>query len=71
MRYYNLFNQDDPGPILSKPARDRDQALALFGEKLGVRLTLSEQPVVAPYMLSESDHNVHWLKPTIPVWTSD
>lgn len=68
MPYYDLWIESENRQLDPKPARDRDHALEIFGRELGVRLTLEDQDVVAPYMLGESQDNVHWAKATIPVY---
>jgi hypothetical protein len=67
MPYYNFLVVSE-NQTLSTPARDRNEALAIFGKELGVCLTLDDQGIVALYMLGESHKNVHWIKPTIPVY---
>ena len=49
-------------------AKDRDEALALFGAELGQRLALKEQDTVAPYMMDEWDESPYWSNSTIPVY---
>ena len=68
MPFYNLAVVDQPGRILSTPAKDRTEALAIFGEEIGKRLTIEEQEAVAAYMLDEWEQGPHWVNPTIPVY---
>lgn len=63
--YYNLTDGDR---TLSEPARDRADALRIFGEQIGKRLTLVEQDTVAPHLMDEWTEGAHWVHPTIPVW---
>ena len=53
MPYYNLAVVNEPGRILSTAAKDRVEALAIFGEELGKRLTLDDQELTASYLLDE------------------
>jgi hypothetical protein len=71
MPYYNLTNNDEPNNPLCTQANDCDHALAIFGNKIGVTLTLETQDIVAPYLLAESEDDVHWISATIPVWISN
>jgi hypothetical protein len=68
MLYYNLAVVNERGRVLSTPAKDRQEALALFGKELGKQLTLDDQGAVAPYLLGESEKALHWINPTIPVF---
>ncbi|MFQ5757755.1 MAG: hypothetical protein ACE5H7_16875 [Acidiferrobacterales bacterium] len=68
MPYYNLSVVNEPGRILSTPAKDRVEALALFGKDLGKRLTLDDQGMTASYLLDEWHEGPHWVNPTIPVF---
>lgn len=68
MPYYNLAISNEPERVLSTPAKDREEALAIFGKELGKRLTLDEQETVADYMLDEWHEGPHWVNPTIPVF---
>ena len=68
MPYYNLAVVNEPGRILSTPAKDRVEALAIFGEELGKRLTLDDQGVTASYLLDEWQNGPHWINPNIPVF---
>ena len=54
---------------LSTPARDRTEALAIFGKELGLKLTLeNSHAAVASYLLDEWEVGPHWVNPTIPVF---
>ena len=68
MPYYNLAIVNEPGRILSTPAKDCEEAIAIFGTKLGKRLTLDNQGMTAPYLLDEWHKGPHWINPTIPVF---
>lgn len=68
MPYYNLAVGNEPGRILSAAAKDRSEALAIFGKELGKRLTLDDQGIVAPYLLDEWQNGPHWINPTISVF---
>ncbi len=68
MPYYSLAIVNEPGRVLFTPAKDREEALAIFGKELGKRLTLDEQETVADYMLDEWHEGPHWVNPTIPVF---
>jgi hypothetical protein len=68
MPYYDLWIASENRQLEPQRARDRDDALEIFGRELSVRLTLEDQGVVAPYMLGESQDNIHWAKATIPVY---
>ncbi len=66
MPHYSLTIVDEPERVLSTPAKDREEALAIFGKELGKCLTLDEQETVADYMLDEWHEGPH--NPTIPVF---
>ena len=55
---------------LFTPARDRNEALALFGRELNLKLTLDDSDtVIARYLLDEWDFpGPHWANHTIPVF---
>jgi hypothetical protein len=66
MTYYNLRVEDR---TLSTPARDRGEALALFGKELRLNLTFDEPDTVAAlYLMDEWEIGPHWVNPTIPVF---
>ena len=67
MPYYDLRVVKDQ-QILAAAAKDREEALAIFGEELGVRLIIDDQDVAAPYLLDEWHEGPHWVNPTIPVF---
>jgi hypothetical protein len=68
MTFYNLNIVED-GRTLEEVARDREHALVLFGKRLGgVKLTLKDNGSVAPYFMAESEDEMHWVNPTIPVY---
>jgi hypothetical protein len=67
MTFYSLYV--DPQKHLSTPARDRGEALAVFGKELGLKLTLEDSgAAVASYLLDEWEVNPHWVNPTIAVF---
>ena len=53
MPHYSLAIVNEPGRVLSTPAKDREEALTIFGKELGKRLTLDEKKMVADYVLDE------------------
>lgn len=65
MPNYNLAVGTD---VLSEVARDRADALMIFGERIGKDLTLEDQGTIAPYLMDEWHEGPHWINPTIPVW---
>jgi hypothetical protein len=68
MPYYQLFVAST-NETLSEVAANRADALAKFGKTLGLRLTLIDQDIVAPYMLGEREENQAWITPpNIPVF---
>ena len=67
MTYYDL-RVVQGHRTLAAAAKDREEALAIFGKELGVRLTLDEQDTPAPYLLDEWFQSPHWVNPTIPVF---
>lgn len=67
MPYYDLLVVDEQR-TLATLARDREDALAIFGKELDLRLTLNDQDIPAPYLLDEWRESPHWVNPTIPVF---
>jgi len=67
MPYYNLLVVNE-NRTLATAASDRADALTIFGEELGLRLTLNDQDIPAPYLLDEWHKSPHWVNPTIPVF---
>jgi hypothetical protein len=68
--YYNLLIVDQQR-TLATPARDRSEALAIFGKELDLNLTLEGGDAVAvPYLLDEWEVGPHWVNPTIPVFAA-
>ncbi len=67
MPYYNLLVVDEIR-TLATAASDREDALAIFGKELGLRLTLNDQDTPASYLLDEWHESPHWVNPTIPVF---
>lgn len=66
--FYTIMRMTDRRTI-STIAQDRVDALAKFGEELGVSLTLDEGPHEAPgYMMDEFTERVHWTNFHIPVY---
>jgi hypothetical protein len=55
---------------LSEPARDRSEALNLFGKKRAVSLTFEDNNTVVQYLFGESAKNPHWVSCTIPVYVT-
>jgi hypothetical protein len=61
MPYYSL-KIDQRQRRLRTHARDRDEALAIFGKELRLKLTLEEpMSFVAVYLLNESESDAHLL----------
>lgn len=70
MTYYTLLVVDEH-KTLHTPARDRNDALLIFGKELGCKLTFEEPAdAVATYLLDEWEHSPHWTNPTIPVFAT-
>ena len=70
MTYYNLLIVDSHR-TLSTPAKDRSDALAIFGKELNLKLTLEGHDAAAvPYLLDEWEIGPHWVNPTIPVFAA-
>lgn len=70
MTYYTLLVIDENKP-LHTPARDRDEALLIFGNELGCKLTFeAPNSAIAPYLLDEWEHGPHSSNPTIPVFAT-
>ena len=67
MPYYNLLVIRDNW-TLATAAKDRQEALAIFGKELGLDLTLADQDMSPPYLLDEWHESPHWINPTIPVF---
>ncbi|WOJ90817.1 hypothetical protein RZS28_05905 [Methylocapsa polymorpha] len=70
MTYYDLLIVGQH-KHLSTPARDRSEALAIFGKELGLNLTLEDSDaVVAVYLLDEREACPHYVNPTIRVFAT-
>ena len=70
MTYYTLLIVDQHKTI-STPARDRGEALAIFGKELGLKLTLEGTDMdVVSCLLDEWEVGPHWTNPTIPVFSA-
>ncbi len=55
--------------ISRKDARDDEHAVVVFGELLGVTLTLEEGPTAPPYMMARIEKESSWTKkPDIAVY---
>jgi hypothetical protein len=69
MPWYELWENGEH-TLESVSAKDPADAVAIFGEQLGLRLTLEDQGDVAPYMLREIEANAGWSerRPKIAVW---
>ena len=67
MPYYNLLVVNENQTLVAV-ASDREDALAIFGKKLGLRLTLNDQDIPTSYLLDEWHESPHWVNPTIPVF---
>ena len=69
MPKYRLWRQWDNKTFDDKEARDEKHALELFGQELGVSLTLTEVHAAPPYMMGRIEKEVGWTKkPDIAVW---
>ena len=70
MAYYSLLIVDEQRS-LSTAARDRSEALAIFGKELGLRLTLEDSNAAAAgYLLDEWESGPHWVNHHIPVFAT-
>ena len=71
MPYYSLLIVDQH-KTLATPARDRPDALAIFGKELGIKLTLEAPPMGGPqYLLDERwEVGPYLVNPTIPVFAA-
>lgn len=68
MPIYRLWRQLD-NETFEEDARDDEHALAVFGQLLNVRLTLTEGPAAPPYMMGRVEKALHWVGPLdIPVY---
>ena len=71
MPFYSLLILGENKSLFT-PARDRNEALALFGRELNLKLTLDDSDgviVIARYLLDEWDFpGPHWVNHTIPVF---
>ena len=69
MLFYSLLILAE-NKTISTPARDRNEALALFGKELNLKLSLDDSDtVIARYLLDEWDFpGPHWVNPNIPVY---
>ena len=65
MPWYELWIADEDRRLPSVNAKDPAHAVEIFGNKLGLRLTLEDQGDVAPYMLREEKKQ----RPERPVWS--
>jgi hypothetical protein len=69
MPFYSLLILGENKSLFT-PARDRNEALALFGRELNLKLTLDDSDtVIARYLLDEWDFpGPHWVNHTTPVF---
>lgn len=56
------------GLTFHEVAKDREEALVMFGKQLGVRLTHKKQNIEPSYLLDEWNESPHWTNPDIPVF---
>ena len=71
MPFYDLRIVDQHS-TLATVAKDRSEALAIFGTELGLKLAMANQGAVdAPYLLDEWEIGPHWVNPTLPVKISN
>ena len=69
MPYYQLWRQSDNKTFDLINARDKEHAVAIFGQSLRTKLTLAEGPAAPEYMMGRIEKEVSWRpKPDIPVW---
>jgi hypothetical protein len=69
MAYYSLLIVDKQETLSGVAARDRAEAVAMFGQQLGRDLTLTDDDTgVAEYLLDEWWEQPHWVNHTIPVF---
>lgn len=69
MAYYSLLIVDKQETLSGVAARDRTEALLMFGQKLGRHLTLEDDDSsAAEYLLDEWWEQPHWVNHTIPVF---
>jgi hypothetical protein len=69
MAFYSLLIVDKQETVSGIAARDRAEAVAMFGRQLGRDLTLDDDDTcVAQYLLDEWSENPHWVYHTIPVF---
>ncbi len=69
MAIYRLWRESDNKTFDDIEARDHEHAITIFGEKLGIKLTLTEGPVAPGYMMQRIEKEVSWTPaPGIPVW---
>jgi len=68
MPMYRILRVSD-NETFDKDARDDEHAVVVFGELLGVTLTLAEGPAAPPYMMGRIEKEVSWTKkPDIAVY---
>ena len=68
MAIYRIWRQSD-NETFDMEARDDEHAVKVFGELLGVTLTLAEGPAAPPYMMGLIEKDVSWTKkPNIAVY---
>jgi hypothetical protein len=69
MPNYRLYKEDSHTLLADVSARDQAEALQLFGQKLGCKLSLEgpSGPPAALYLMSEI-HGEDWRNPTIHVY---
>ncbi len=68
MPIYRLWRESD-NKSFNKDARDDEHAVVVFGELLGVTLTLEEGPTAPPYMMARIEKEASWTKkPDIAVY---
>jgi hypothetical protein len=73
MAFYSLLIVDKQETVSGVVARDRAEAVAMLGRKIGRALTLDDDddPCVARYLLDEWWDGPHWVNHTIPVFVKE
>jgi|GEM_PF-4487356 len=68
MPIYRLWRAADD-EFFEQDAHDDGHALELFGEQLGLKLSLEEADEVAPFLMQRMHNEVAWTsKPSMPVY---
>ncbi len=69
MSIYRLWRDSDDKSFDDIEARDDEHALEVFGQQLGITLTLKEAPAAPQYMMGRIEKWASWTKkPDIAVY---